>query len=92
MPPVKLYIPHSISSAIFVPFVLVMGQANLTSTKSKGKISLSITMLANASKIFSPARLGGNDVLRKRHYGKVKENGIFCNKTKKLLLWVNRPQ
>ena len=70
MPPVRLFVPYT----IFRHLCNIMVGYGGTMASNKKCITITIEAFETASKVFSPARLGGLNVLKKRHFNKIKEN------------------
>ena len=74
MPPIKLIIPYNIYR--HVSTICVGYGADMSCTvKNNQQMLLRITCTETASKVFSPARFGGDNYLRKRHFSKVNKEG-----------------
>ena len=71
MPPVKLFIPYPIFRHVCN---IVVRYGGSMSTK-KGRMSLEISKMDTATKVFSPVRCQGDNLLMKRHFDKIRENG-----------------
>ena len=72
MPPIKLFVPYSIFRHVCN---IVVGYGGSLSFIKKNRMLLEITNSDNAGKVFSPVRCKGDNLLRKRHFDKVRENG-----------------
>ena len=72
MPPVRLYVPFNIFRHICN---LCIGYGSSLESLRGKHMSFAITSVENASKIFSPARFSGGNILKKRQFQKVAENG-----------------
>ncbi|CAB4030281.1 Hypothetical predicted protein, partial [Paramuricea clavata] len=71
MPPIKLFVLYSIFRHVCN---IVVGYGGSLSLK-KNLMLVEITNSNNAGKVFSPVQCKGDNLLRKRHFDKVRENG-----------------
>ena len=67
MPPCRIYMPYN----IFKHLANISRGYGADCTVNKTNMTLEITSLSSAYKIFSPARFGGENLLKRRHFQKV---------------------